>query len=182
MDNKFMNLKKEYREFIKNAVTQIKTINLDDELDINKCKTIYQLYNNIHSNIESSDNLNVNDINHIILNYSRDDKDVELFKRFIVAKNMYIIKRIIKSNNWNSFISKLNSELNLGDPKLNKQKNDYLVAKGVYRLLNNYVNQFKGCWEIAEFEGDKVKRLEIIEPEHYEFLIEYLKNKINVIK
>ena len=54
-----------------------------------------------------------------------------------------------------------------------------MVSKGVYRLLNQTNDYFCGCWEIAKFEDDKVKKLEIIEPEHYEFLIKYLKTKIN---
>ena len=69
-------------------------------------------------------------------------------------------------------------DINIDDIKINKKKKELLISKGVYKLLNSYIEHFRGCWEIAEFKDDKLKKLEIIEPEHNEFLINYLKNKI----
>ena len=89
-----------------------------------------------------------------------------------------MIKLIVKSPQWNTFISKLNEDIELDNPKLNSKKTDHLISKGVYRLLNSSVDLFRGCWEIAEFKDDKLKKLEIIEPEHYEFLKTYLINKL----
>jgi len=110
----------------------------------------------------------------MILNNSNEDLDIELFKKFIKIKNLYLIKLIIKSDLWNSYISKLNTELKL---KNQDKKTDYILSKGVYRLLMESVEQFRGCWEIAEFNNNKLKRIEILEPNHLEFIKKYLKSK-----
>ena len=174
MENKFIKLKKEYKDFIKINADQIKKLNIEADLTKEKCNLIYKLYNKIYKTIETSEQLNVNDINHIILNYSKEDSDVELFKKFIKIKNLYLIKLIIRSDLWNPFIFKLNKELNL--TKQNKEI-DYILSKGVYRLLIKSVEQFRGCWEIAEFNNNKLKKIEILEPEHFEFLKNYIRNK-----
>lgn len=178
MDNKFMNLKKEYRDFVKKSAQMIKKLNIEDDLTKEKCSEIFKLYQEIYEMIEGDQKLNINDINHIIMNYNREDQDVETLKKFIKIKNLYIIKKIIKSNLWNPYVKKLCDEIDLGNDKLNKKKNDHIVSKGVYRLLNQSVDQFRGCWEIAELKDDKVKKIDIIEPEQYDFLIKYLKNKL----
>jgi len=171
MDQKFLKLKKEYKNFIKTNIEQIKKLDIETNLTKEKCKLIYKLYNKIYKSIENSEVLNVNDINHIIINYSKEDPNVELFKKFIKIKNLYLIKKVIQSNLWEPFILKLNSEINP-----NKQIK-HLLSKGVYKLLINSVNQFRGCWEIAEFTNDKVKKIDIVEPDHIEFLKKYIKNK-----
>lgn len=173
-----MNLKKEYRDFVKKSSQLVKKINIDDQLTKEKCVDIFKLYQEIYSMIDSSSNLNINDINHILMNYSREDEDVETLKKFIKIKNLYVIKKIIKSNLWNPYVKKMCDEIDLGDDKINKKKTEHIVSKGIYRLLNHSVEQFRGCWEIAELKDDKVKKLDIIEPEHYEFLVSYVKNKL----
>lgn len=180
-DNKFMNLKKEYKDFVKKIATQIKMINIDEELTKKKCNEIFNLYQNIYSSINES-SLNINDINHIILNYNRENEDVETIKKFIKIKNMYLIKRIIISPQWKPFIFKLGESIQIDEKKINKKTYHYLLEKGVYRLLTSTINQFRGCWEIAEFNDDKLKKIEIIEPNHIEFLTNYIKNKIKDIK
>ena len=174
-----MNLKKEYRDFVKKCGQMINKLNIEDELTKDKCLNIFNLYQEIYNMIETTPNLNINDINHIIMNYSREDKDVEILKKFIKIKNLYIIKKIIKSNLWNPYIKKVCDEIDLDDNKLNKRKTEHIVSKGIYRLLNHSIDHFRGCWEIAEFKDNKVKKIEIIEPEHFDFLITYLKNKLN---
>ncbi len=178
MDNKFLNLKKEYRDFINETSNKIKPLNIHEKLSKSKCVKIFNLFQDIHTSIESSPDLNINDINHILKNYNRDDKDVELIRKFIKIKNLYVNKEIINSNQWKTYIGKLNNNIDLGDDKLNEKKTDLLVAKGVYRLLNNFVDQFGGSWEITEFKDNKFKKIDIIEPEHFDFLKKYIINKI----
>jgi hypothetical protein len=182
MDNKFMNLKKEYRDFVKKSAQMINGININDDLTKEKCADIFKLYQEIYNMIEDDKKLNINDINHIITNYSREDNDVNILKKFIKIKNLYVIKKIIKSPLWDSYIKKISDEINLGDEKLNKKVTTHIVSKGVYRLLNLSVEQFRGCWEIAEFKDNKIKKIDIIDPEHYDFLIQYIKNKISSTK
>lgn len=171
-----MNLKKEYRDFLKKISLNIKELEIDKNLTKEKCSNIYKLYLNIYSDVEKSDLLNINDINHIILNYSKEDRDVELLKKFIKIKNLYLIKNIIKSNIWEPFINKICDDIEL-DIKLSKRDKKELIAKGLYKLLNSTIEQFRGCWEIAEFREEKLKKLDLIEPEHYEFIINYIKSK-----
>jgi hypothetical protein len=178
MESKFMNLKKEYREFIKKTSAQIKTINIDDnELPKEKCIKILQLYNKIYNELESS-SLNINDINHIIKNYNKEDQDVEILKKFIRAKNAYLIGKTLQSEKFKTFILKLKEEIDLGDKKLNKKINEHLLSKAVFRLLKLNVDMFRGCWEIVEFNDDKIKKIDIIDPEHFEFIKKYLNEKI----
>jgi hypothetical protein len=178
MDNKFINLKKEYRDFLRRTVERINRLNINENLTKQKCMDIYKLYQNIYNEIETLPNLNVNDINHIIINYTGNDNDVRTLKKFIKIKNLYIIKKIVKSNLWEQYISKLKREIDLNDSNLNSKKTDYLVSKGVYKLLNQYVDHFRGCWEIADFKDNKVRKIEIVEPDHFNFLKKYLKSKL----
>lgn len=177
IDNKFMNLKKEYKDFIKKTASQIKELKISDELTKKECDDIFNLYQNIYSSI-SNTKLNINDINHIIMNYNKENEDVELIKKFIKIKNMFLIKQIFRSSHWDPFIAKLGEQIKLDDIKIPKKTYNYLLKKGVYRLLKTTIDQFRGCWEIAEFKDNKLKKIEIIEPDHIEFLINYLKNKI----
>ena len=179
MENKFMNLKKEYRDFIKKTAIKIKILDINNNITKEKCINIFKLYQELYNDISTCPTMNINDINHIILNYNKDDPDIDLLKKFIKIKNLYLIKQIIKSNQWQIFILKLNEEIDLGDIKLNELKTEYLISKGVYRLLNMSIDLFRGCWEIAEFKDDKIKKLEIIEPEHYDYLKKYIIDKIN---
>jgi hypothetical protein len=178
MENKFMNLKKEYKEFIKRTAKKIKIIDIDNNLTKEKCIDIFKLFQDIYADIESCPTLNINDINHIIKNYNREDQNVELIKKFIKIKNLYLIKKTVKSPQWQTFILKLKDDIDLDDPKINKKVTEHLLSKGVFRLLNTTVDLFRGCWEIVEFNGDKIKKIEIIEPEHYEYLKIYLNNKL----
>jgi hypothetical protein len=172
MDSNFKNLKKEYREFIKNSVDQIKRLNINENhITKEKCIEINNLYDNLYNSIEQSSTININDVNHIILNYEKNDPDVEFFKRFILIKNIYMIKKIVKSTTWGTFIEKLSEELKL------KKKDKHSLEKGVYKLLKQTCSHFRGCWEICDYKDDKIKKLEIIEPEHIEFLLNYIKSK-----
>ena len=89
MDNKFMNLKKEYRDFINETSHKIKDLDIDNNLSKSKCIRIFNLFENINQFIENSSNLNVNDVNHILLNYNRDNENVDLLKETvnILVKN-----------------------------------------------------------------------------------------------
>lgn len=179
MDNSIINLKKEYRDFIKKSSTKIEILNIDENnLNKEKCCEVIKLYNEIYTDLETSA-LNINDINHIILNYKKDDPDVERFKKFIKIKNAYLIRKTLQSTQLQSFISKLKEEIDLGDKKLNKKITEQLLIKGVFRLLKQYLDMFRGCWEIVDFNDDKIKKIDIVEPEHYKFLKNYLNNKIN---
>ncbi len=184
MDNKFQKLKKEYREFVTSTAKQIKSLDIDNNLTKSKCVAIYNLYNEIYDSIEKSPDLNINDINHIIFNYTKNDNsDVELIKKFIQIKNIYIIKRVIKSNLWNTYVSKYHSMLDLNETlnptKSNKKVSEYLVSKAIYKLLMSSVNHFRGPWEIVDFKDNKVVKIDIVEPEHILMIENYIKEKIN---
>ena len=172
-----MNLKKEYREFISSTCIKIKDINIEDDIDKKKCISIYKLYLDINNQIENSDELNVNDINHIILNYNRDNNDIELLKKFIKIKNVYIIKRIIQSKLWEDFVLRTISKLNF-DIDMTNKNNMYILEKGIYHLLIKSSDLFRGCWEIANFKDDKILKLEIVEPDDIEFLVNYITKKL----
>jgi len=167
-----MNLKKEYNDFINKCANQIKQLDIDNNLTKEKCIDIYKLYLAIYTSIKNSQSLNINDVNHIILNYGKENKDVELFRKFIKIKNLFLIRKIVRSSLWEPFILKLKGDIDL------KDCDNLRIATGVYKLLKSYVYHFSGCWEIAEFKDDKIKKIEIIEPEHIEFLLNYLEIKI----
>jgi hypothetical protein len=179
MDNKFQKLKKEYRDFVTDTAERIIKLDINTNLTKSKCVAIYNLYNEIYDSIEKSVDLNINDINHIIINYTKNDNSyVELIKKFIQIKNIYIIKCVIKSNLFNTFISKYRSTLDFNDSELNKQISEYLVSKAIYKLLMSFVNHFRGPWEIVDFKDGKVLKINIIEPEHILMIEKYIKNKI----
>lgn len=180
MDTKiiFKNLKKEQKDFLKIISNMIIELNIEEKITKKKCIDIYNLYLNIINIIENNNNININDINHIILNYDGDNEDVEMLKKFIKIKNIYIIQKVIKSNLWISFIEKLKNIFRLNSLFSNKDINIYFIEKGVIHLLNNTIYHLKGCWEIVNFNDDKIISIDIIEPDDIEFLIDYLKKKI----
>ena len=47
MENKFMNLKKEYRDFVKKSAQMINKLNINEELTKEKCLDIFKLYQEI---------------------------------------------------------------------------------------------------------------------------------------
>lgn len=175
METKSIKLKKEHKDFIQTNISLIKKLDIESNLTKEKCQLIYKLYNKIYKTIENSEILNVNEINNILLNNSNKDPNIELFRIFIKIKNVYLIKIIIRSELWDPFILKLSKEINIETK--NKEIN-HILSKGVYRLLMNSVEQFRGCWEIAEFNNNKLKKIEILEPEYFDFLKKYLETNL----
>lgn len=180
MANKFVNLKKEYRDFVLNLAQEIQQLNINDSITNKKCIDVFKLFQKTSNSINNDQlGINANDINHIIENYNKENKDVDLIKRFIKIKNLYIIQQIVDSLQWKPFIYKLIDLPEFTILKSKKKELKHLVEKGVYKLLISTVNQFNGCWEIAEFKDNKLKKIEIIEPEHIKFIIDYVHNKFN---
>jgi hypothetical protein len=168
-------MKKEYKDFIKDIIILINKLDINTDLTRQKCFKIYKLYNNIEEQISNTNIININELNNILLNNKDNDDDIILLKKFINIKNLYILKKILNSKIWKPFIIKLINIINID----NDTKNIILLEKAVYRLLMKYINHFNGCWEIAKFNNNKVKKIDIIEPEHIEFIHNYINNYIN---
>lgn len=181
MESKFVNLKKEYRDFIENLAKEIRLLDISENLSKKKWVDIYKLYQDTYNSINvDTSNINVNDINHIILNYNKENLDVNAVKNFIRVKNLYMIQQITQSTLWKPFITKLQNSINVQDITATEIQLFELIEKGVYRLLKSSIDQFRGCWEIAEFKDNKLKKLDILEPEYLEFIINYVRQKINI--
>lgn len=161
------------KTFIKLNIILINKLNINDIITNEKGDLIIKLYNKIYKSIENSENINVNYINHLLLNNTK-DSDIELFKKFIKIKNIYTIKKIIHSNDFNIFIKKLSGEL---DIKYNKNIHE-ILTKGIYKLLIKTSDQFRGCWEIVDYNNNTIK-IKIIEPEHIEYIKKYIKIKLS---
>lgn len=176
--NKFVNLRKEYKDFIDNIVPEIEILKIDEKITKSKCYDILTVYTNICLIINET-SLNYNDINHIILNYNKENKNVELLRKFIEKKNLILIKQIITSQLWKPFIYKLYETIkpNIKNKKMDEKVLIEKLEKGVYDILLSTTKQFKGCWEIAEFKDNKLKKLDIVEPEQIEYLINIMNNK-----
>lgn len=164
-----MSINKEQNDYINNLLKLIDKIDLDSKLDYDKCFNIYKTYKIIEKKINKSDIININDINNILLNDDIKEENIIKFKKFINIKNLYILKEIYNSTIWKDFIINLYNILSL------KDNNIELLEKAVFKLLKTYINHFNGCWEIVKFEKNKVKKIEIIEPEHFDFINNYLK-------
>ena len=167
-------MKKEYKDFIKDIIISINKIDLNTDLTCKKCYKIYKLYNDIEEKISNRNSININELNNILLNNKENDEDILLLKKFINIKNLYILKKILNSKVWKPFIMKLLDIININ----NDTKNIFLLEKAVYRLLMKYIDHFNGCWEIVNFNNNKVKKIDIIEPEHIEFINDYIKKYI----
>ena len=173
------NIKKDHRQFIINACNKINNYNIDNDLDEKICIELYKIYLEIYDELELIDNININDINNILINFNKNDEYIDKFKKFIKIKNIYIIKKIIKSKLWNDFINKTILKLN-SNIDFNNSDNKYIIEKGIYHILIKTCNLFQGCWEIATFKNDKIIKLELIDPDEILFLINYINNKIKI--
>jgi len=180
--------KKECKNIIKKYCIKIKLINIEEDsqnlntfitqlnnANTNKYILINKLYNNFYKEIENSNLININDFNYLLLNYTEKDSDFELFKKFIIIKNLFIITLIIKSNIWIDFVEKTKNKIIniINDNNLSKNINS-LIEKSIISLLLNFILYFRGCWEIADTKDNKILNLDISDPDHLEYIKNYI--------
>lgn len=175
--SKFINLKREYKDFINYASSEIKKIKIDGDLLSEDCINIIFVYDKLYNKIIEDRTININDINHIMLNYNKENTDVELLKKFIKIKNTCILKIIVNSVEWDKYIDELtNKYAKLSKNKLLLRK---YVTKGLFNIIASSINKFRGCWEIVTIANNKVKKIEIVEPSQNENLLKYISNKVS---
>lgn len=178
-----MSIKKQHYTFINNISKIIENIDLESNLEYDKCYKIYKIYKNIEKKINKCDIININDINIILLNDNINDDNINRLRKFINIKNFYILKNICNSLIWKQFIIKLYEIFSLDNQTFildnSKEYKIKILEKAVFKLLKKYINHFNGCWEIVKFEKNKIKKIDIIEPEHFDFINNYLKNFIS---
>lgn len=163
---------KDYKIFLKKYISKINNLKINDELDGKKYLKIYKLFLEIKDEIDNSINLNFNDLNKMLIDDNKLDDNLKQFKKFIKIKNEYIINKVLKSNIFTNYLEKLYNQ-KYKDEK-DKDKIITILKRNFKNLFNKYINNINGIWEIVDFEDNKIKKIELIEPEHVQFIYKKL--------
>lgn len=162
---KFVNLSSGYKDFL-SLCSKINGLNIIDG------KTNLLALNSLHSQVEkclSSFELQISDINHLILNYSKSNEQLDHLKKLVYYRNYYMITNCLRTDQWKEFISGIKS-------KTSNSVKTKQVENSVMKLLEKYM----GTWDAIEkiIVIDKkgiIKSIELIDPDDYEFIFNLLK-------
>ena len=162
---KFTNLSSEYKNFLLacSKLIIIQTINENTSLNV---------LNQAHSEVTKCLyplELQISDINHLLLNYSKTNEQVEQLKKIAYYRNYLIITSCLRTNEvqWKNFILKI---------KLKTSAKTKDIENAVLELLKKYM----GMWDTIEniIVIDKkgiVKSVELFDPDDYNFIFNLLK-------
>jgi hypothetical protein len=161
---KFVNLSAEYRDFL----SECSKINGLGQIDgKTQFKVLTDLHNQISKCLELKQ-LQISDINHLMLNYSKSNEQISCLKKLTHYRNYYIITNSLRSSKWKEFIGKIKIKI----PHTKVQEIEAVVTK----LLEKYM----GTWDTVEkiIVIDKkgfVKSIELVDPDDFEFIFNLLK-------
>jgi len=156
---KFVNLPKNYREYLENC-NKIINIDINDLIDLT-------LLNQLHKEIEYfliKHDLQISDINHIIQNYDKENEIINKIKKLIYYRNFKLIKLILRSKIWQTFIINLKS-------KIDKELTIKQIENGVVNLFQKYIGTWNTIDKYIKMKKNEIKEIEIIDPEDYQYII-----------
>jgi hypothetical protein len=154
------NLSSSYKNFLKklNEEEEFNKINEDSNL-----LSVNKLYDTINTLLKD-DCLQIADINHMMINYEKNNNIIDKIKKISSLRNYLIVTMAIKSSKWPLFIDKLKAEY-----KIDKK----IAEKKMLNLFQKYI----GTWNtidkffIMNENGTKIKKITIIDPDDIEFIL-----------
>jgi hypothetical protein len=170
---KFVNLSLNYKNFI------IKCNDILSGLNIQFETSNFEILNNIYSLIETeltNYDLQISDINHLLENYNKDNEYIEQLKKLVYYRNFYLIKKLLRQETtiWKDFILKLKTKCVL------KTDNQNIKTKNIEKIFLNLLEKYIGTWNSLNnyiiINNNKIKNIEIIDPDDYNNIFKTLKN------
>ncbi len=161
---KFVNLSAEYKDFLLECSKINELGQIDGKTQV---KVLTDLHNQVRKCLETKQ-LQVSDINHLMLNYTKSNEQINHLKKLTHYRNYYIITNCIRSLQWKEFIGKIKSKIT--NAKVQE------IEDAMTKLLEKYI----GTWDTIEkiIVIDKkclVKSIELVDPDDYDFIFNLLK-------
>lgn len=171
---KFYNLSNNYKEFLN--VVNNKNIIIDKY-------TKLKILNKIHFEIENILNnytLEIHDINNLLLNYNKENENVNILKKLVYFRNCHILQKVIRTNEWKEFISNLTETCKTKYDNL-KQSSfhiNILVIQNIFiELLKKYMDYWNGFWKYFKFNKNlTIYKISIIDPNDFTFIYKSIEN------
>ena len=160
---KFVNLPKNYREYLYNC-DKIINIDINDMIDLISL-------NNLHKEIENlliNYDLQISDINHFIQNYDKENEIINKIKKLIYYRNFNLIKLILRSSIWKNFIINIKS-------KIDRDLTIKQIENGVIKLFEKYIGTWNTIDKYIKIKKNEIKEIEIIDPDDYKYIFNYEK-------
>jgi tRNA(Ser,Leu) C12 N-acetylase TAN1 len=169
---KFVNLSAEYKDFLSecskiNELEQLDSMNVSSAKNKTQLKVLTDLHNQITKCIETKQ-LQISDINHLMLNYSKPNEQISQLKKLSYYRNYYIISSCLRTSQWKEFVGKIKTKIS--HAKLQE------IEEAITKLLEKYI----GTWDTVEkiIVMDKkgfIKSIELVDPDDFEFIFNLLK-------
>jgi hypothetical protein len=162
-NNKFYKLTNNYKEFL-TFVEKNLNIEIDETTKLKKIINIYEILENeiIKYGLE------INDINHLLTNYDKDNSEITKLKKLVYYKNFLILKKVIRSNEWKTFIINLTDYIFL---KIEKKYSIKKVENIFIELLKQYLGFWNGFWKFFNFNKKYIiKKISIIDPDDFNYI------------
>jgi preprotein translocase subunit Sss1 len=174
---KFVNLSAEYKNFLSECSKIDKLGQIDDMYVPSGMqpsasgKTQFQVLTDLHNQVSKTletKQLQISDINHLMINYTKPNTQVSQLKKLTHYRNYYIITNCLRTPQWKEFVSKIKTKI----PNASIQEIEEVITK----LLERYM----GTWDTVEkiIVIDKkglVKSIELVDPDDFEFIFNLLK-------
>jgi len=101
-NKKFYKLNNNYKHFLLYVDNNL-TYDIDETISLKK---IIEIHKKIEDGISKYE-LEINDINHLLLNYDKENEIINKLKKMIYYRNFLILKNVIRSKEWKKFIIEL---------------------------------------------------------------------------
>jgi hypothetical protein len=152
----FVNLPSSYRSFLFNVDTILQVHEINETSTLKKINSFYTDVHNILGNYE----MQVSDINHILINYTRSNDTIDKLKQIVSMRNYTVISLGMKSSKWTNFINDLKCKYDITTKT---------AENNALRLFNLYTNTWNTIDKLIIMQNNKVRDIEIIDPEDFDY-------------
>jgi hypothetical protein len=162
-NKKFYKLNNNYKHFLLYVDNNL-TYNIDETISLKK---IIEIHKKIEDGISKYE-LEINDINHLLLNYDKENEILIKLKKIVYYKNFLILKNVMRTTEWKKFIIELTEFVSL---KLNKKILIKDIENIFMELLKKYLGFWNGFWKFFNLNKNyTIKKISIIDPDDYTYI------------
>ena len=163
-DKKFKNLSSQYKNYLDEISKILVTYDVKKEYSFQEINTIY----NIISNINEKHLIVERDISHLFINYEKSNEFISKLRDLLRKRKKEIIKNLLTSELYKSFINKLSIEY---------KKSSSTIEKIIDELIKKYAMTWKCCWSFVEVDSSgNIKKIELFDISD----INFIREKMNI--
>jgi len=164
-DKKFKNLSSQYKNYLDEISKILVTYDVRKEYSFQEINTIY----NIISNINEKHLIVERDISHLFINYEKSNEIISKLRNLLKKRNKQIIKNLLTSELYKSFINKLAIEY---------KRSNSTIEKIIDELIKKYSMTWKCCWSFLEIDSiGNIKKIELFDINDINFIREKMNLK-----